>query len=323
MIPLTWKPYRKSLASDIASLWNRALGEHFPMSAHLLRQNTEGAPSFQPNDSTVVTSQDQVVGYILTKRFHEPHPYLIERLASTGWIEALIVDPAWQRKGLGRDLLAWAVCKLRSGGADKLYLGSGFCHFFPGVPAELPGLRDYFSKAGFRVLGVSHDLRGSLRGFAAPPSALAAVTAVGGSVRPCRAEDIPALIAFLQAEFPGRWHFDTKRFLSLGGNPQEIIILRQGQAVIGFAHVFHWRASYQGPPIYWHKLMGPHYGGLGPIGVAAGMRGKGLGLALLQLALQHVADVGVQDAVIDWTTLTDFYGRVGFTPWKTYIRMEG
>jgi predicted N-acetyltransferase YhbS len=52
------------------------------------------------------------------------------------------------------------------------------------------------------------------------------------------------------------------------------------------------------------------------------MRGKGLGLALLQLGLEHLARMGVENAVIDWTGLVDFYGRVGFTPWKTYARME-
>jgi predicted N-acetyltransferase YhbS len=129
-------------------------------------------------------------------------------------------------------------------------------------------------------------------------------------------------MAFLQAEFPGRWRFDTKRYLDLGGNPDNIMILCQGERVIGFAHVYFRGGSYQGPPTYWHSLVGTHYGGLGPIGVAASVRGKGLGLALLQLSLQHLATLGVEDAVIDWTTLLDFYARAGFAPWKTYIRME-
>ena len=129
-------------------------------------------------------------------------------------------------------------------------------------------------------------------------------------------------MAFLQAEFPGRWRFDTKRYLDLGGDCSDIMVLSQGSQVIGFAQIYHRASSYQAPPMYWHRLVGARYGGLGPIGVAAGVRGKGLGLALLQLSLQHLATLGVQDAVIDWTTLLGFYARAGFTSWKTYLRMD-
>jgi GNAT superfamily N-acetyltransferase len=247
---------------------------------------------------------------------------LSERLRSTGWIEALVVDPGCQRQGLGRDLLAWAMYKLRSEGADKIHLGGGFRHFFPGIPGELPGLPEFFSKAGFARGSTVYDLRGNLRNFVAPPSARAAIAAVGAECGPCQEHDVPALLEFLQAEFPGRWRFDSKRFLDLGGAPQDFVILRQGLRVIGFAHIHHPRSVFLGPPAYWRKLLGRRYGGLGPIGVAAGMRGKDLGLALLQLALEYDASLGVDDAVIDWTTLLGFYGRVGFTPWKTYVRME-
>lgn len=320
-LTLTWKPYRKSLAADLARVWNRALGEHFPLDVRLIRQNIEGAPSFQPGDSTIVTRGDEVTGFIVTKRFREQDP-LLETLARVGWIEALIVDPAYQRQGIGRDLLAWAVYRLRSNGATTIHLGSGLRHFFPGVPLELPGLVDYFAGSGFTQTGVAHDLRGNLRGFVAPPSAAQAVAAVGGIVRPCRVEDIPALRAFLQAEFPGRWRYDIRRYLDLGGDPSYIIIAKQGDAVIGFAQIHRAGRGYQGTPTYWRALRGPHPGGLGPIGVAANTRGKGIGLALLQLALEEAARRGVEDAVIDWTTLVDFYARVGFTPWKSYARME-
>jgi predicted N-acetyltransferase YhbS len=297
------------------------MGEQFPISVRLLKQNIEGAPSFSADDSMVVCNGDDVAGFIVTKRFWEDDP-LQETMGRLGWIEAMAVDPARQGQGVGRDLLAWATYRLRSQGAQKILLGAGFRHFFPGVPAELTGAKDFFGKAGFSERGVCHDLRGNLRGFVAPPSAAAALAAVGATARPCETGDIPALHAFLQAEFPGRWRFDTKRFIDRGGDPGEIIVISQGAQVLGFAHIYHWRGSYQGPPIYWHTLLGRRYGGLGPIGVAAGMRGKGLGLALLQLGLEHLARKGVENAVIDWTGLVDFYGRVGFTPWKTYARME-
>ncbi len=317
----TWKPYRKSLAADIVRLWNRTMGDAFPMTLRLLRQNTEGAPSFDPDDSTVVCRQDDVIGYILTKRFREDDP-LRESVGSFGWIEAIVVDPAWQKKGLGRDLMAWAMYRLRSNGAEKVILGGGFRHLLPGAPASTPGLPDFFAKSGFAKTATVYDLRGDLRGFTVPPAASAALADAGASVVPSQPDDVPALMAFLRAEFPGRWRFDTGRFLALGGAAQDIMILRRSQDVFGFAQIYDRRSVFLGPPIFWHSLLGAHYGGLGPIGVAAGVRGRGLGLALLQLSLQRLAGLGVTDAVIDWTGLLDFYAKVGFTPWKTYTRME-
>ncbi len=321
MTTLTWTHYRKSLAGDIVRLWNRSLGEHFPLTVRLFRQNVEEGPNYDPADGAVVMNGDQVVGYALSERFRAQDP-LQEMYKATGWIEAIVVDPAYQRQGMGRSLLAWATDRLRSQGAEKILVGGGRHRFFPGVPAELPGVQDYFSRAGFRVSQTVHDVRGNLRNFTAPPSARAALAAAGGDVRPCRTEDIPALMEFLQAEFPGGWRFDTRRFLDQGYDPAEVIILTQGARVIGFAHIWSWRSRFLGPPVHWKKLLGHRCGGLGPIGVAQGMRGKGLGLALLQLALQYDAALGVEDGIIDWTTLTGFYALAGFTSWKTYIRME-
>src|SRR4030065_406975 len=62
-----------------------------------------------------------------------------------------------------------------------------------------------------------------------------------------------------------------------------------------------------GPSISWRQAIGDHYGGLGPLGVAPAFRGRGLGFALLALAVEHLRGLGAEDVVIDWTTLVDFY----------------
>jgi len=321
MASLTWKPYRRSQAPQVVRLWNRAMGPAFPMSTRLFRQNTENPPSHRPDDSTVVSAGDQVVGYIRTTRFREQDP-LLESMANVGWIDAVMVDPDWQRRGLGRDLMTWAMYKLRSEGAGKVYLGGGFRHFLPGVPQDSPELAGYFARWGFDAVRTVWDLRGNLRGFGAPPAATQALAAARAAVAPCHSQDVPALLAFLQAEFPGRWRFDTMRYLDLGGAPEDLVLLKQDGLVTGFAHIWHRRSVFMGPPTFWHSLLGRNYGGLGPIGVAERTRGQGLGLALLQLSLQQLAGMGVADAVIDWTDLLDFYAKVGFLPWKAYWRME-
>lgn len=43
-----------------------------------------------------------------------------------------------------------------------------------------------------------------------------------------------------------------------------------------------------------------------------------MGFALLCYGVQHLKDLGVRRMVIDWTTLADFYGKIGFQPWRSY-----
>ena len=73
-----------------------------------------------------------------------------------------------------------------------------------------------------------------------------------------------------------------------------------------------------GPPLFWAARRRPMAGGLGPIGVAASLRGHGLGKALLAISLGRLRDLGLIDVVIDWTVLTGFYGPFGFSPWMTF-----
>lgn len=321
MCPVCVAPYRVAQAGAVVRLWNRSMGRQFPLSLHLFRQNSEQTPGFRPEDSRLLLDGDSVIGYVLTKRFRE-HDALAGLVGAHGWIEAIVIDPAYQRRGLGRQLLEWARQHLREDGAQRLFIGGGFRHFFPGVPVDLPGAHDFFQQAGYRPFSTDHDLRGSLAGFAAPPAAQAALSATGATLTLSSAADVPALLDFMRAEFPGRWRYDIEHYVAAGHDLQDVVILKQGQRVIGFAQIFHPGSSYLGPSIYWHRLLGRRYGGLGPMGVAASVRGQGLGLVLLQLALQRLADLGVQQAAIDWTKLVSFYARVGFAPWKTYVRMD-
>ena len=59
-------------------------------------------------------------------------------------------------------------------------------------------------------------------------------------------------------------------------------------------------------------------GGLGPMGLAPTLRGRGLGLALLDRSIQYLRALGVQEIIVDWTGLTRVYGGLGFATWKRY-----
>jgi predicted GNAT family N-acyltransferase len=68
----------------------------------------------------------------------------------------------------------------------------------------------------------------------------------------------------------------------------------------------------------WHLSLGEHWGALGPIGVSEAQRGAGHGGRLLQGALAELKHRGGRRCRIDWTTLTEFYGKYGFKVSQTY-----
>jgi predicted N-acetyltransferase YhbS len=64
----------------------------------------------------------------------------------------------------------------------------------------------------------------------------------------------------------------------------------------------------------------PEWGGIGPLGLSKEMRGLGAGLGVVAAGMRHLYQHGLKFARIDWTTLVDFYGRLGFKPSLKYRR---
>jgi GNAT superfamily N-acetyltransferase len=302
----------------VVELWNRALGSQFPMNRRLFRQQTAGDPNFQPPDAVAVWVSGEVVGFALVKPHRQIFP-TSERYAGTGALSVLLVRPDWRGQGIGGVLLAWAEQRLRGQGVARVRLGAGLEHTFAGVPTSQSAARDFFLSRGYGFPYLVSDLIHDLRAYQRPPQVTAILAAAGGdlSFGPCRPGEDQALLDFVAASFPGGWRYWTRKRL-LSGDHELIYLMRHGGKVAGFAHTYTSAAKVIGPPIFWSRRLGPHYGGLGPMGLHASLRGQGLGLALLCRALEYLRARGVRRTVIDWTDLPGFYARAGFQVWQSY-----
>ena len=92
--------------------------------------------------------------------------------------------------------------------------------------------------------------------------------------------------------------------------------------MLGFAHLFGPASAWIGPSIAWAADRPGRTGGLGPMGLSPAIRGRGLGLALLDRAAVHLARLGLDEMVVDWTVLLEFYGALGFVPFRHYRHGE-
>jgi len=298
------------------------MGATFPLTRRLWQQNTTGDPNFHHDDAVVMMDGHSLVGCVVTRQARDPR--LSSRYPGIGWISVVVVDPAYQRRGIGHALMDWAEERLRQAGLQRVVAGGDVAHFFPGLPQQLPAALAFFAARGYKINPtVEYDLIGNVHLHHPRPESLAALSAAKAEVVPARSQDVPALLDFLAAEFPGRWAVDAEhRLLHQGVAPHDVLLLRREDTILGFAWTYDATSVVLGPSIYWYRLLGRRYGGMGPLGIAAAERGKGLGLALVDMALANLSQRGVHRAVIDWTTLVDFYARVGFRPWKAYLRAD-
>jgi predicted N-acetyltransferase YhbS len=309
-------------AAAVAAIWNQACGADLAVSPAFVAFNTRPATG-GVQAGRLAMAGEGVAGFVLTSALPgDPATSPPEE----GWIDAVAVAPAFQRRGIGSGLLAWAEAWLAEQGCARARLGGSLRPFAAGLPLELDS-EAFFRARGYRprasagtVWDLVRDLTGYLEDIQLPAPSPSSATQIAMA----RPSDEESLQGFLQREFPGRWRFDFQEFRRVGGMMSEFNLLwrqESGRAayVDGFCRIRRrWRYGVEPLDRYFmHRLPTP-WGQLGPIGVGLKSRGQGLGAALIDFGLRRLRSYRVRGCVIDWTTLLDYYGRFGFKPFRAY-----
>ncbi len=302
----------------VLKLWAASFGGRYPLRADVLELSLAADPPMTTVDAAVAAVAGRIVGFAFAGTCPSG---AVERdaLPSRVWLQAVVVAPDWRRRGLGRALTRRVVGVGRPTGATHVVAGGGLFYLWPGIPDDLPDAAPFLEALGFVFdAHVSFDLRGDVSDLRLDETAAEILAAAGSAVVVATAADREALLAFLLAEFGVDWWHDIGWFLAAGGDPADLLLLVDGErAIHGFARIHTAATRPPGWPMFW-RASAPDAGGLGPIGVAEALRGRGLGRALLLAALERLGRLGATDVVIDDTTLLGYYGPHGFSPWITY-----
>lgn len=308
------KPLSEIQVSDIVELWNEEIGERFPMSEALWKQNTTNEPNVMKEGSFAVIEEGNLRGFIVTKRNMEK----LEAKMPTniGWIQCMLVKKTFRNKGLGSQLLKLAEKALVDAGVNEIRLGRDPWHYFPGVPLEDKQTINWFGKRGYVKGGVETDLIKDVRN-----GELYKLTNPSEHYRLLTKDDIPSLLTFLERVFPGRWHYEALHYELIGGSGREFMGFFMDGELQGFCRMNDSRSPVIAQNVYWSALIEGEMGGIGPLGIDRTIRGKHFGIDLVKAAANELIGRGVTDIVIDWTQLMAFYEKLGFTPWKQYQSM--
>jgi ribosomal protein S18 acetylase RimI-like enzyme len=225
-----------------------------------------------------------------------------------GSIPLLVVDPAYQRRGVGTRLLDAGMARLGQLGATTVALGGGGNDYiWPGVPDNLPGAVRFFRARGWSFDHTVIDLVADLRGYEAPAGVGERAGRAGVSIEVMAGPERAEVMAFEAATFPD-WVGWFERLDS------SVLVARDRAGAVAGTLLFR---GPLGATIY-EPLLGPDAGTIGCVGVAAPARGAGVGSAMVARASELLRDAGTRACHIGWTRRERFYTRVGYAPWRRY-----
>ncbi|WP_026908849.1 GNAT family N-acetyltransferase [Paucisalibacillus globulus] len=307
---LTWHIER---LDELVALWNKELHVSLPMRKELFKQNSFLDKNISYEGSRmVVNDDDEVIGFIIVKYFKEKTQ--VNMRDDVGWIQAILVDSEYRHRGIGSELLKHAEAILTQRGLKQILLGRDMYHYLPGIPSEDQQTRTWFEKRDYKHFQSDVDMTRSYDSseeiyWPSKPNVEFSI------VQETEKED---LLHFLHRCFPGRWEHEAVHYFEKGGTGREFVVLKENGEIIGFCRINDSKSPITMGNINWAPLFNHELGGVGPLGVDSEKRKNGYGLAIVQAGIAFLRERGVNQIVIDWTGLIDFYRKLGYDVWKSY-----
>ncbi|MCB0824580.1 MAG: GNAT family N-acetyltransferase [Armatimonadetes bacterium] len=297
---------------DLLKAWRRFVPERYQVDLGCFLENGIQHPTFWETPSIAITEGEDVIGFILMKK--SPADLYSGPSIFRSHISAMCFQDLETGCQLIEEIKDITVGK-------ELVLGQDHGHIFPGAPDDWPELNYVLESSGFQTQErVSVDVEANLQDLEWSLW-MAPLIISDWRVRRATPSDERELFNFMHTDFPGRWEYDVFQKCSRKREHEDIFILTDGFAVEGFAYTQSF-ATTKTLPIaggVWHQSLGEKWGSLGPIGVSQKVRGQKLGGALLAASLNEMKKSGVEQCIIDWTNLINFYAKFGFKPTRNYI----
>jgi mycothiol synthase len=296
------KRIRTLVGTDIepvVAVWNRALRRD-PISPTRFVSWLMGDPDYRPGEDSgflVAVEGDQPVGFLRAIVRHWPNDR-VGLEPENGWLPVMAVDPAHQRRGIGRELLNTAFDYLRRLGRRQVWVcgntGSAPGYVFPGVDRDAyPGALALLRKLGFTVDHEPVAMSREVVDFDVEKFHRDAwETGKEVTVHTLTPAGVQDFMNFMAAAFPGDWNLAARGKVRSGAL-HEVLVAEVGGRIVGYCQ--------------WE---GEHFG---PFGVVADARSQRIGAKLFTEAVRRIRAADGRTVWFNWADegAARFYGRFG------------
>ncbi len=201
------------------------------------------------------------------------------------------VHPDYQGKGIGSRILEKAEEYIKNGGSEYAYLRG----IFPAVPFEA---RNFFENKGYETEEIYSEMGMDIKDFRA--YRLTVPENVTFRYYDGDHDELLKLVAAVDKEWVQYFSCDDNVFCGyFDGKPASFCIVNESV----------------------HCLMSDgknKVGSIGCVGTHPDYRRQGTGLRMVELATEYLAEKGCDKCLIHYTTLTDWYGRLGYRTFLSY-----
>ena len=300
-------------------LWNSYFSS-FDIEHRLVEQNI-----FAPYAGVNVVGwggyrDDKLVAFGLVK--YLSHPVEDYTDGSLGWISLLVLDEdAGYWNQTFQNMMDRMEKELTDRGVTKIRFGGDPQNFLPGLPQEMKDMYlGSFKSRDYREKGVVYDLYRDISDFKIHQRVreLKDEYQTDLKARPVVKDEEEVLLQFLANNFSGRWLYEADNIRRVPGGIEDYWLLWLKDKPIGFVRINRVDSTYLGPNVNWGRRWGKFYCGLGPLGIDKSYRGQSFGLYLQSMVIDYLREEGYQHMIIDWTTLLDYYKKLGFAPCNKY-----
>ena len=298
---------------EMAELWRECFPE-MQLSVSDFRQQFEDF-GISPSECPVAHTATGVAGFAIATDRRIP---FIGSDPLPGCLACVVVGSKHRRKGIGSLLVKAAERQLMEKGVKKIRIGyptylRGTILSLIGVDIKWLGAVGFLQSLGYAPRRALDSMLLPLENWQMPPEMVRKLetdSKVGITFAALNPLEEKNLIAFLKEEFPGSWHDQFAGLIEASVFcPEEVLIVKDQGKIAGFAGPFH---------------IAPNGDTCGVgLGLAAGLRGRGLGMSLVYSITDFVKKSGGRKLTLFGAVdKINYYGKAGFVPASTWLVFE-
>ncbi|KZZ90083.1 beta-glucosidase [Ascosphaera apis ARSEF 7405] len=256
------------------------------------------------------------VGFVAA--YKDPH-------RPTNYVTALIVHPAYQRRGLGTKLLDHAVEHLRTTtGKLRVTIGSSSPRFWPGIPLDIPAHGyDFFITKGFvpDKGPCARDYVIDLSNYCTPHLVAERAYKAGVVYHTLTPETADECLK-LQHQLFGKdpvWTGAYEKLIKENNHGQIMVAFDEKTNIqLGWTLMTDPEIGGLIDDLALPTLVGDKTGLIACVGVHPDARKRGVGLGLVAAAAEDMKKRSLSHAFIDWVTLVGWYEKADAKVWREY-----